>query len=39
MQRSTVFEVLRTGGRPLDGATRTEMENRFGADFSDVRGV
>ncbi|MFD0403758.1 DUF4157 domain-containing protein [Kitasatospora sp. NPDC127116] len=37
VQRSTVFEVLRTGGRPLDGATRTEMENRFGADFSDVR--
>ncbi|MEU1284126.1 DUF4157 domain-containing protein [Kitasatospora sp. NPDC005856] len=37
VRRSTVFEVLRTGGRPLDGATRTEMENRLGADFSDVR--
>ncbi|MFI1768741.1 DUF4157 domain-containing protein [Streptomyces sp. NPDC020800] len=29
--------VLRTPGRPLDDATRTDMEARFDADFSDVR--
>ncbi|MFI6033122.1 DUF4157 domain-containing protein [Streptomyces sp. NPDC051315] len=37
VQRSAVHEVLRSGGRPLDDATRTDMEARFGADFSDVR--
>ncbi|MFD7337864.1 DUF4157 domain-containing protein [Streptomyces violascens] len=37
VQRSTVRDVLRTTGRPLDGATRTDMESRLGADFSDVR--
>ncbi|WP_436843479.1 eCIS core domain-containing protein [Streptomyces hundungensis] len=37
VQRSTVHDVLRTTGRPLDDATRTDMESRLGADFSDVR--
>ncbi|MFE1552052.1 DUF4157 domain-containing protein [Streptomyces sp. NPDC058718] len=37
VQRSAVHDVLRTGGRPLDDATRTDMEARLGADFSDVR--
>jgi hypothetical protein len=37
VQRSAVHEVLRSSGRPLDEPTRTEMEARFGADFSDVR--
>ncbi|WBP91005.1 eCIS core domain-containing protein [Kitasatospora cathayae] len=37
VQRSTVDDVLRTAGRPLKEATRTEMEARLGADFSDVR--
>ncbi|QZL08826.1 DUF4157 domain-containing protein (plasmid) [Streptomyces sp. BHT-5-2] len=37
VQRSAVHNVLRAGGRPLDDATRTDMEARFGADFSDVR--
>jgi hypothetical protein len=37
VQRSAVGEVLRGGGRPLDDATRDEMERRLGADFSDVR--
>ncbi|MFE3071933.1 DUF4157 domain-containing protein [Streptomyces sp. NPDC059247] len=37
VQRSAVQEVLRAGGRPLDDGTRTEMEGRLGADFSDVR--
>ncbi|MFF0217291.1 eCIS core domain-containing protein [Streptomyces vinaceus] len=37
VQRSAVHEVLRGGGRPLDDATRTDMEARLGADFSDVR--
>ncbi|WTT79888.1 DUF4157 domain-containing protein [Streptomyces sp. NBC_00080] len=37
MQRSTVHDVLRTPGEPLDQATRTDMESRLGADFSDVR--
>ncbi|MFJ9776732.1 DUF4157 domain-containing protein [Kitasatospora sp. NPDC101157] len=37
VQRSTVHDVLRTAGRPLVQATRTEMEARLGADFSDVR--
>ncbi|MGW7449431.1 eCIS core domain-containing protein [Kitasatospora sp. NPDC054795] len=37
VQRSTVQDVLRAPGRPLDHDTRTEMEGRFGEDFSDVR--
>ncbi|MEV7278375.1 DUF4157 domain-containing protein [Streptomyces sp. NPDC093111] len=37
VQRSAVHEVLRAPGRPLDEATRTDMEARLGADFSDVR--
>ncbi|OKJ63440.1 hypothetical protein AMK27_11095 [Streptomyces sp. CB02009] len=37
VQRSAVHEVLRAPGRPLDEATRTDMESRLGADFSDVR--
>ncbi|MEE1783794.1 DUF4157 domain-containing protein [Streptomyces sp. SP17BM10] len=37
VQRSTVHDVLRSPGRPLDTATRDDMESRFGADFSDVR--
>ncbi|MEU9235983.1 eCIS core domain-containing protein [Streptomyces subrutilus] len=37
VQRSAVHDVLRTPGRPLDEATRADMESRLGADFSDVR--
>lgn len=37
LQRSAVHDVLRSGGRPLDEATRSDMEARLGADFSDVR--
>ncbi|MDG4786283.1 DUF4157 domain-containing protein [Micromonospora sp. WMMD1102] len=37
VQRSAVSEVLRSAGQPLDGPTRTDMEARLGADFSDVR--
>ncbi|MFE1765810.1 DUF4157 domain-containing protein [Streptomyces angustmyceticus] len=37
VQRSAVHDVLRTPGRPLDAATRADMEARLGADFSDVR--
>src|SRR5271157_335234 len=32
-----VHEVLRSSARPLDAATRSFMEPRFGADFSRVR--
>ncbi|MGW4727001.1 eCIS core domain-containing protein [Streptomyces sp. NPDC004291] len=32
-----MHDVLRSGGSPLDEATRTDMEARLGADFSDVR--
>jgi Domain of unknown function (DUF4157) len=32
-----VHDVLRAPGRPLDAATRTFMEPRFGHDFSKVR--
>ncbi|HEX9867631.1 MAG TPA: DUF4157 domain-containing protein [Candidatus Tectomicrobia bacterium] len=32
-----VHEVLRSPGQPLDPATRTFMESRFGHDFSRVR--
>lgn len=34
---STVPDVLRSAGRPLDAATRTEFEARFDTDFGDVR--
>lgn len=37
VQRSAVHDVLRGPGRPLDDATRTDMEARLDADFSDVR--
>ncbi|MFB7588006.1 DUF4157 domain-containing protein [Streptomyces sp. NPDC056169] len=37
VQRSTVPDVLRASGRPLDEATRSDMEARLGADFGDVR--
>ncbi|UFQ19781.1 MULTISPECIES: eCIS core domain-containing protein [Streptomyces] len=37
VQRSAVHDVLRAPGRPLDEATRSDMEARLGADFSDVR--
>ncbi|MFJ8327379.1 eCIS core domain-containing protein [Streptomyces anulatus] len=37
VQRSAVHDVLRGAGRPLDSATRTDMETRLEADFSDVR--
>jgi hypothetical protein len=32
-----VHDVLRSPGRPLDAATRSFMERRFGHDFSSVR--
>ncbi|MEU3963220.1 DUF4157 domain-containing protein [Streptomyces buecherae] len=37
VQRSSVHDVVRSPGQPLDQATRTDMESRLGADFSDVR--
>ncbi|MGW2909449.1 eCIS core domain-containing protein [Streptomyces asoensis] len=37
VQRSSVPDVLRASGQPLDGTVRAEMEARMGADFSDVR--
>ncbi|MDH6131352.1 hypothetical protein P3T37_000721 [Kitasatospora sp. MAA4] len=37
VQRSAVHDVLRSSGRPLDAPIRSEMEDRLGADFSDVR--
>ncbi|MEW2067869.1 DUF4157 domain-containing protein [Streptomyces sp. NPDC007346] len=37
VQRSTVPGVLRGSGQALDTTTRTDMESRLGADFSDVR--
>ncbi|WP_107309390.1 DUF4157 domain-containing protein [Streptomyces sp. TP-A0356] len=37
VQRSAVHEVLRSPGRPMDDGVRTDMESRFGTDFSDVR--
>lgn len=36
-QRSPVHDVVSSGGTPLDTDTRTDMESRMGADFSDVR--
>lgn len=32
-----VHDVLNSAGRPLDAGTRSSVEPRFGADFSDVR--
>ncbi|MFJ4692922.1 DUF4157 domain-containing protein [Streptomyces sp. NPDC088766] len=37
VQRSAVHDVLRAAGRPMDDTTRSDMEARFGQDFSDVR--
>ncbi|WP_398690673.1 DUF4157 domain-containing protein [Streptomyces atratus] len=37
VQRSAVHDVLRTPGKPMDEAMRSEMEARLDADFSDVR--
>ncbi|QEU92237.1 DUF4157 domain-containing protein [Streptomyces kanamyceticus] len=37
VQRSAVHDVLRSAGKALDDTTRTDMEARLGADFSDVR--
>jgi hypothetical protein len=34
---SIVHQTLATSGSPLDSSTRTDMEFRFGRDFSDVR--
>ncbi|MEV6810159.1 DUF4157 domain-containing protein [Streptomyces sp. NPDC051132] len=36
VQRSSVHDVLRGAGRPLDRSTRADMESRLDADFSDV---
>ncbi|MBK0375681.1 DUF4157 domain-containing protein [Streptomyces sp. RB110-1] len=36
-RRSPVHDVISSGGSPLDTDTRTDMESRMGADFSDVR--
>ncbi|MGW2474184.1 eCIS core domain-containing protein [Streptomyces sp. NPDC001665] len=37
-QRSPVHDVISSGGgTPLDTETRVDLENRMGADFSDVR--
>jgi hypothetical protein len=36
-QRSPVLDVVSSGGSGLDGKVRTDMEQRLGADFSDVR--
>ncbi|WRZ79131.1 DUF4157 domain-containing protein [Streptomyces sp. NBC_01022] len=37
-QRSPVHDVISSGGgTPLDTETRTDLEGRMGADFSDVR--
>ncbi|GHI40447.1 hypothetical protein Sviol_48550 [Streptomyces violascens] len=39
VQRSAVHDVLRSGGRPLDDATRTDMENTFTALLTAVSTV
>ncbi|HKT00552.1 MAG TPA: DUF4157 domain-containing protein [Rugosimonospora sp.] len=37
-ERSPVHDVVGSGGgQPLDAGTRTDMEQRFGQDFGDVR--
>jgi hypothetical protein len=35
--RSSVHDVISSGGQPLDTDTRGDMETRLGADFSSVR--
>lgn len=37
VEHSPVFDVLSSAGRPLDEPVRTDMESRFGHDFSGVR--
>ena len=34
---TVVDDAIRSGGNPLDGETRSFMENRFGYDFSNVK--
>jgi hypothetical protein len=36
-ERSPVHDVIGSGGSPLDLDTRSDMESRFGQDFSNVR--
>ena len=36
-ERSPVHDVINSGGRPLDAGVRTDMEQRLGHDFGDVR--
>jgi hypothetical protein len=36
-ERSPVHDVVNSSGRPLDAGVRTDMEQRLGQDFSDVR--
>jgi Domain of unknown function (DUF4157) len=36
-ERSPVHDVINSGGRPLDHEVRTDMEQRLGHDFSNVR--
>jgi hypothetical protein len=36
-ERSPVHDVVNSSGRPLDPSVRTDMEQRLGQDFSDVR--
>ncbi|MGP3966273.1 eCIS core domain-containing protein [Streptomyces sp. 6N223] len=36
-ERSSVHDVIASGGDPLEGDVRRDMEARLGADFSDVR--
>jgi Domain of unknown function (DUF4157) len=36
-ERSPVHDVISSGGRPLDAPVRTDMEQRMGHDFGDVR--
>jgi hypothetical protein len=36
-ERSPVHDVISSGGRPLDPGVRTDMEQRMGQDFGDVR--
>jgi hypothetical protein len=36
-ERSPVHDVINSSGRPLDTGVRTDMEQRLGHDFSDVR--
>jgi hypothetical protein len=36
-ERSPVHDVINSGGRPLDTGVRTDMEQRLGHDFGDVR--